>query len=127
VVVEIDVEVLEVRPAIIAGVDPDELHGRTVTCDRWQDEVCAGRDRQMKIKGLSPPRRSGGGPTEGSTMGTSMDTGTEDLLAEVGDDGVAVITMNRPERRNAMSDQMVKALAACLPRSRSTTPSGALC
>jgi 2-(1,2-epoxy-1,2-dihydrophenyl)acetyl-CoA isomerase len=43
-----------------------------------------------------------------------MDTGTEDLLAEVGDDGVAVITMNRPERRNAMSDQMVKALAACL-------------
>ena len=33
---------------------------------------------------------------------TAIDTGTEDLLAEI-DDGVAVITMNRPERRNAFS------------------------
>jgi enoyl-CoA hydratase/carnithine racemase len=36
---------------------------------------------------------------------TALDTGSEDLLAEV-DEGVAVITMNRPSRRNAFSDSM---------------------
>jgi 2-(1,2-epoxy-1,2-dihydrophenyl)acetyl-CoA isomerase len=44
---------------------------------------------------------------------TALDTGTEDLLAEI-DDGVAVITMNRPERRNAFSTAMVSALGAVL-------------
>ena len=38
-----------------------------------------------------------------------LDTGTEDLLAEV-DDGVAVLTMNRPARRNAMSEAMMAAM-----------------
>ena len=33
---------------------------------------------------------------------TALDTGTEELLAEI-KDGVAVITMNRPARRNAFS------------------------
>jgi 2-(1,2-epoxy-1,2-dihydrophenyl)acetyl-CoA isomerase len=42
-----------------------------------------------------------------------LDTGTEDLRAEI-DDGVAVITMNRPERRNAFSQAMMSALAAIL-------------
>jgi 2-(1,2-epoxy-1,2-dihydrophenyl)acetyl-CoA isomerase len=46
---------------------------------------------------------------------TALDTGTEDLLAEI-DDGVAVITMNRPERRNAFSPAMVSALGAVLAR-----------
>jgi enoyl-CoA hydratase/carnithine racemase len=32
----------------------------------------------------------------------ALDTGTEDLRAEI-DGGVAVITMNRPDRRNAFS------------------------
>jgi 2-(1,2-epoxy-1,2-dihydrophenyl)acetyl-CoA isomerase len=40
-------------------------------------------------------------------------TGTDDLRAEI-DDGVAVITMNRPERRNAFSQAMMSALAAVL-------------
>jgi 2-(1,2-epoxy-1,2-dihydrophenyl)acetyl-CoA isomerase len=40
---------------------------------------------------------------------THLDTGTEDLLAEV-DDGVAVLTMNRPYRRNAMSQAMMAAM-----------------
>jgi 2-(1,2-epoxy-1,2-dihydrophenyl)acetyl-CoA isomerase len=40
---------------------------------------------------------------------TQLDTGTEDLLAEI-DEGVAVITMNRPERRNAMSEAMMTAM-----------------
>jgi 2-(1,2-epoxy-1,2-dihydrophenyl)acetyl-CoA isomerase len=44
---------------------------------------------------------------------TALDTGTEDLRAEI-DDGVALITMNRPDRRNAFSQAMVSALAAVL-------------
>ena len=40
---------------------------------------------------------------------TTIDTGTHDLLAEV-DDGVAVLTMNRPERRNALSAAMLAAM-----------------
>jgi 2-(1,2-epoxy-1,2-dihydrophenyl)acetyl-CoA isomerase len=40
---------------------------------------------------------------------------TEDLLQRV-EDGVAVLTMNRPERRNAMSTAMMDALAEALPR-----------
>src|SRR5256714_11566632 len=42
-----------------------------------------------------------------------IDTGTEDLLATV-DEGVAVLTMNRPERRNALSEAMLAALARVL-------------
>src|SRR6058998_316352 len=42
-----------------------------------------------------------------------IDTGTDDLLARV-EDGVAVITMNRPERRNALSPAMLDALAGVL-------------
>jgi 2-(1,2-epoxy-1,2-dihydrophenyl)acetyl-CoA isomerase len=45
-----------------------------------------------------------------------IDTHTNDLHARV-EDGVAILTMNRPERRNALSNDMLKAmgdaLAAC--------------
>ena len=44
---------------------------------------------------------------------TALNTGTEDLRAEI-DGGVAVITMNRPDRRNAFSQAMVSALGAVL-------------
>ncbi|MEO5898701.1 MAG: enoyl-CoA hydratase-related protein [Ilumatobacteraceae bacterium] len=44
---------------------------------------------------------------------TIIDTGTDDLLATI-DDGVATLTMNRPERRNAMSGAMNQALARVL-------------
>jgi 2-(1,2-epoxy-1,2-dihydrophenyl)acetyl-CoA isomerase len=44
---------------------------------------------------------------------TAIDTGTDDLLAEI-DDGVAVLTLNRPERRNAFSPAMVTALGQTL-------------
>src|SRR5262245_45224146 len=50
--------------------------------------------------------------SEGRTV-TTIDTGTDDLLAEV-DDGVAVLTMNRPERRNALSGPMLDAMAHVL-------------
>jgi 2-(1,2-epoxy-1,2-dihydrophenyl)acetyl-CoA isomerase len=46
---------------------------------------------------------------------TALETGTEDLRAEV-DDGVAVITMNRPARRNALSEAMMSALATVLAK-----------
>ena len=44
---------------------------------------------------------------------TTLDTGTDDLLAVI-DDGVATLTMNRPERRNAMSREMNESLARVL-------------
>jgi 2-(1,2-epoxy-1,2-dihydrophenyl)acetyl-CoA isomerase len=44
---------------------------------------------------------------------SKVDTGTEDLLASI-EDGVAVITLNRPEARNAMSGEMNAALQKCL-------------
>ncbi len=44
---------------------------------------------------------------------TALDTGTEELRAEI-KDGVAVITMNRPERRNAFSPGMISALGEVL-------------
>src|SRR4051794_29338897 len=44
---------------------------------------------------------------------TTLDTGTDDLLARV-EDGVAVLTMNRPDRRNALSRAMLDALARTL-------------
>jgi 2-(1,2-epoxy-1,2-dihydrophenyl)acetyl-CoA isomerase len=43
----------------------------------------------------------------------SIDTGTEDLLAHV-EDGIAVLTMNRPDRRNALSRALLDALARVL-------------
>lgn len=44
---------------------------------------------------------------------TDIDTGTDDLLARI-EDGVAVVTMNRPARRNALSPAMLAALAQVL-------------
>ena len=46
---------------------------------------------------------------------TAIDTGTGDLLAHE-EDGVAVITLNRPQARNAMSAEMNGALADVLDR-----------
>ena len=43
----------------------------------------------------------------------TIDTGTEDLLAHE-QDGVVVITLNRPQARNAMSGEMNQALAETL-------------
>ncbi|GAA4562725.1 enoyl-CoA hydratase-related protein [Planotetraspora kaengkrachanensis] len=42
-----------------------------------------------------------------------LETGTGELLTEI-DQGVAILTLNRPERRNALSDSMLEALAAAL-------------
>jgi 2-(1,2-epoxy-1,2-dihydrophenyl)acetyl-CoA isomerase len=42
-----------------------------------------------------------------------IDTGTHELLARV-EDGVAVLTLNRPERRNALNRALLEALARTL-------------
>jgi 2-(1,2-epoxy-1,2-dihydrophenyl)acetyl-CoA isomerase len=55
------------------------------------------------------------GTTSGTTSGTEIDTGTTDLLARV-QDGVGVLTLNRPERRNALSAAIFEGLAATLAR-----------
>jgi 2-(1,2-epoxy-1,2-dihydrophenyl)acetyl-CoA isomerase len=44
---------------------------------------------------------------------TTLNTGTDELLAEV-QDGVALLTMNRPARRNALSTAMFEGLARVL-------------
>ncbi len=41
---------------------------------------------------------------------TVIDTGTDDLLAELRDDGVLIATLNRPDTRNAFSGAMGRAL-----------------
>jgi 2-(1,2-epoxy-1,2-dihydrophenyl)acetyl-CoA isomerase len=46
-------------------------------------------------------------------LGLDLDTGTTDLLASL-DNGIATITLNRPEARNALSGEMLGALAATL-------------
>ena len=43
----------------------------------------------------------------------TIDTGTDDILARV-EDRVAVLTMNRPKRRNAFSAPMLQGLEAAL-------------
>ena len=47
-------------------------------------------------------------------MARTIETGSEHLTTEVNDNGVAVITMNRPERRNAMTGDMLDGLASSL-------------
>jgi 2-(1,2-epoxy-1,2-dihydrophenyl)acetyl-CoA isomerase len=47
-------------------------------------------------------------------MTSKLDTGTSDLLAHV-DGHVGVITFNRPDRRNALSDAMYEGFARVLP------------
>ena len=44
----------------------------------------------------------------------SLDTGTDELLATLDGDGVARLVLNRPERRNALSDTLTPALRAML-------------
>lgn len=54
-----------------------------------------------------------------------FDTGTEDILAEI-TEGVMTITLNRPDRRNAMSTPMLDGLVASLADAEVATDVGAL-
>lgn len=54
-----------------------------------------------------------------------FDTGTDDLLVEVAD-GVMTVTLNRPERRNAMSTPMMDALVAALADAETASDVGAV-
>lgn len=50
---------------------------------------------------------------ESRKIDRTIDTGTEDILADV-TDSIATITLNRPERRNALSDAMFEGLKKLL-------------
>jgi 2-(1,2-epoxy-1,2-dihydrophenyl)acetyl-CoA isomerase len=50
----------------------------------------------------------------------ALDTGTDHLLAQL-ENGVATLTMNRPEARNALSREMLDALSAMLQRCETDT------
>lgn len=56
---------------------------------------------------------------------TVLDTGTDHLLAEIVD-GVAVLTMNRPDRRNALSGPMLTAMGSVLAHVESDDNVGCL-
>ncbi len=45
---------------------------------------------------------------------TTIETGTDHLLASV-EGGVGTLTLNRPERRNALSQEMLEALGRAIP------------
>jgi 2-(1,2-epoxy-1,2-dihydrophenyl)acetyl-CoA isomerase len=53
-----------------------------------------------------------------AVVGKTLETGSADLTAELADEQgrVLVLTLNRPERRNALSDGMLAALATLLDR-----------
>jgi 2-(1,2-epoxy-1,2-dihydrophenyl)acetyl-CoA isomerase len=55
----------------------------------------------------------------------TIETDTTDLIAHV-EDGVAVVTMNRPERRNALSPAMLDALARVLAEAEAASDVGAV-
>ena len=55
--------------------------------------------------------------TTAESKTTKIDTGTDELLCVIRD-RVAVITLNRPEVRNAMSDTLTPALRANRPHGR---------
>ena len=46
-------------------------------------------------------------------MSLTVDTGTDELLCHI-EDRVATITLNRPEKRNALSDNLTPALRQVL-------------
>jgi 2-(1,2-epoxy-1,2-dihydrophenyl)acetyl-CoA isomerase len=50
----------------------------------------------------------------GAADGGARETGTEQVLCRV-EDRVAVVTLHRPEARNALTLEMKRALAALLP------------
>src|SRR6478752_7323943 len=59
------------------------------------------------------------------TTETTIDTGTSELLCTVRD-RVAIITLNRPETRNALSDDLTPALRAMIKRFGESPDVGAL-
>ena len=54
-----------------------------------------------------------------------FETGTEDLRTEISE-GVMTITLNRPERRNALSDAMLEGLIASLADAETATDVGSV-
>ena len=69
-----------------------------------------------QVNGRKPsegPRQTTNLHKEGENMSEQIDTGTNELLCEI-DQRVATITLNRPEKRNALSDFLTPALRQTL-------------
>src|ERR1700687_5359386 len=60
-----------------------------------------------------------------ASTGTTIDTGTSELRCEVRD-RVAIITLNRPEARNALSDNLTPALRTMIKTCGENSEIGAL-
>src|ERR1700733_9994401 len=75
-------------------------------------------DARLKCE---PPDRTGGQ----AMAARNIDTRTHDLTARI-EDGVAVLTMNRPERRNAFSPEMMRALGEVLAACETDAAVGAI-
>jgi 2-(1,2-epoxy-1,2-dihydrophenyl)acetyl-CoA isomerase len=80
--------------------------------------VLVRRDRFLRVPAIAVKLPVAGFAGCSQDLGTFMstktiETGTDDLKARV-EDGVAVLTMNRPARRNALSSGMLSAMAAVL-------------
>ena len=59
------------------------------------------------------------------TQSRTIETGTDHLHARV-EDRVAILTMNRPERRNALSGEMIAGLALALNEAETATDVGCI-
>ncbi len=58
-------------------------------------------------------------------MSRSIETGTDHLHARV-EDKVCIITLNRPERRNALSNEMIRGFEGALVDAETATDVGAV-
>ena len=58
-------------------------------------------------------------------MGRTIETETDHVQARV-EDKVCIITLNRPERRNALSDEMLRGLEGALADAETATDVGAV-
>lgn len=66
----------------------------------------------MSAKALADDENTGN--VDAARPGRALDTGTEQLLCEI-IDGVALVTLNRPEARNALSREMSPAFRRIIP------------
>src|SRR3954453_18940068 len=63
----------------------------------------------FRVRIFDAPRNDKNNANGGNMTETKIDTGTNELLCVIRD-RVAIITLNRPEVRNALSDQLTPAL-----------------
>jgi 2-(1,2-epoxy-1,2-dihydrophenyl)acetyl-CoA isomerase len=81
------------------------------------------QDRLGAARGANPAKRAGQGEARESTKGSIA---VEQHLLEAISDGVVTLTLNRPDRLNALSTPMLEALLEALPRLGADAAVGAI-